>query len=237
MSAIEKSKVHQVPEKVPGPGVKILPPSPCLPLSQAVLVDRTVYISGQLGLDVASGQLVDGGVQAQAKQVSHVTARSLSCSRCGIASTDVHPLQALINMGEILKAAGCDYTNGETPAHQMVALPLTWHWVRPLRGLNCFFLLVVKTTVLLADIDDFNSVNEVYKTCKLHRCFAANRKWWSVIRKQKPLGPMTSAHQQSPDRQGAPDTPDTGRPSHQALLDHRAGGPWSPTLLNHEDRH
>ncbi|XP_075873248.1 2-iminobutanoate/2-iminopropanoate deaminase isoform X1 [Nelusetta ayraudi] len=79
------------------------------PYSQAVVVDRTVYISGQLGLDVASGQLVEGGVQAQAKQ-------------------------ALINMGEILTAAGCDYTN------------------------------VVKTTVLLADINDFNSVNEVYKT-------------------------------------------------------------------------
>ncbi|XP_028254869.1 2-iminobutanoate/2-iminopropanoate deaminase isoform X2 [Parambassis ranga] len=77
--------------------------------SQAVVVDRTMYISGQLGLDVASGQLVDGGVQAQAKQ-------------------------ALINMGEILKSAGCDYSN------------------------------VVKTTVLLADINDFNSVNDVYKT-------------------------------------------------------------------------
>ncbi|XP_035039240.1 2-iminobutanoate/2-iminopropanoate deaminase isoform X1 [Hippoglossus stenolepis] len=79
------------------------------PYSQAVVADRTVYISGQLGMDVASGQLVDGGVQAQAKQ-------------------------ALINMGEILKAAGCGYTN------------------------------VVKTTVLLADINDFNSVNEIYKT-------------------------------------------------------------------------
>lgn len=39
-------------------------------LSQAVVVDRTMYISGQLGLDVASGQLVEGGVQAQAKQVT-----------------------------------------------------------------------------------------------------------------------------------------------------------------------
>lgn len=38
-------------------------------LSQAVVVDRMVYVSGQLGLDVASGQLVDGGVQAQANQV------------------------------------------------------------------------------------------------------------------------------------------------------------------------
>ncbi|KAM3857878.1 2-iminobutanoate/2-iminopropanoate deaminase-like [Diretmus argenteus] len=79
------------------------------PYSQAVVVDRTMYISGQLGLDTASGQLVAGGVQAQAKQ-------------------------ALINMGEILKAAGCDYGN------------------------------VVKTTVLLADMNDFNSVNDVYKT-------------------------------------------------------------------------
>jgi len=79
------------------------------PYSQAVVVDRTMYISGQLGLDTASGQLVAGGVQAQAKQ-------------------------ALVNMGEILKAAGCDYSN------------------------------VVKTTVLLADMNDFNSVNETYKT-------------------------------------------------------------------------
>ncbi|XP_077363044.1 2-iminobutanoate/2-iminopropanoate deaminase isoform X1 [Festucalex cinctus] len=79
------------------------------PYSQAVLVDRTLYISGQLGMDVATGQLVQGGVQAQAKQ-------------------------ALVNMGEILKASGCNYTN------------------------------VVKTTVLLADINDFNGVNEVYKT-------------------------------------------------------------------------
>ncbi|XP_023675856.1 2-iminobutanoate/2-iminopropanoate deaminase-like isoform X1 [Paramormyrops kingsleyae] len=76
--------------------------------SQAVVVGRTVYVSGQLGLDPTSGQLVTGGVQAQAKQ-------------------------ALTNMGEILKAAGCRYNN------------------------------VVKTTVLLADITDFNLVNDVYK--------------------------------------------------------------------------
>ncbi|KAB5530779.1 hypothetical protein PDJAM_G00138830 [Pangasius djambal] len=78
------------------------------PYSQAVVVDRTMYISGQLGMDAATGQLVAGGVQAQAKQ-------------------------ALINMGEILKAAGCGYEN------------------------------VVKTTVLLADMKDFNNVNDVYK--------------------------------------------------------------------------
>ncbi|XP_040210698.1 2-iminobutanoate/2-iminopropanoate deaminase isoform X1 [Rana temporaria] len=78
------------------------------PYSQAVVVDKTMYVSGQLGMDPASGQLVPGGVKSEAKQ-------------------------ALVNMGEILKAAGCDYSN------------------------------VVKTTVLLADINDFNDVNEVYK--------------------------------------------------------------------------
>ncbi|XP_041725549.1 2-iminobutanoate/2-iminopropanoate deaminase [Coregonus clupeaformis] len=79
------------------------------PYSQAVLVDRTMYVSGQLGMDPTSGQLVEGGVQAQTKQ-------------------------ALVNMGEILKEAGCGYDN------------------------------VVKTTVLLADMNDFVSVNDVYKT-------------------------------------------------------------------------
>uniref|UniRef100_A0A8C3WPP7 2-iminobutanoate/2-iminopropanoate deaminase n=1 Tax=Catagonus wagneri TaxID=51154 RepID=A0A8C3WPP7_9CETA len=78
------------------------------PYSQAVLVDRTIYISGQIGMDPASGQLVPGGVVEEAKQ-------------------------ALTNMGEILKAAGCDFTN------------------------------VVKTTVLLADINDFGTVNDIYK--------------------------------------------------------------------------
>ncbi|XP_043339296.1 2-iminobutanoate/2-iminopropanoate deaminase isoform X4 [Cervus canadensis] len=78
------------------------------PYSQAVLVDRTIYISGQLGMDPASGQLVPGGVAEEAKQ-------------------------ALKNIGEILKAAGCDFTN------------------------------VVKATVLLADINDFSTVNDVYK--------------------------------------------------------------------------
>lgn len=78
------------------------------PYSQAVVVDRTMYIAGQVGLNPATGQLVDGGVLEQTKQ-------------------------ALVNMGEILKAAGCDYKN------------------------------VVKTTVLLTDINDFAGVNDVYK--------------------------------------------------------------------------
>uniref|UniRef100_A0A8C0HD35 Reactive intermediate imine deaminase A homolog n=1 Tax=Chelonoidis abingdonii TaxID=106734 RepID=A0A8C0HD35_CHEAB len=76
--------------------------------SQAVLIDRTMYIAGQLGMDPSSGQLVPGGAKEEAKQ-------------------------ALKNIGEILKAAGCDYSN------------------------------VVKTTVLMADMKDFSDINETYK--------------------------------------------------------------------------
>lgn len=85
------------------------------PYHQAVLIDRTLYISGQIGFDPPTMEIVGrqngskGNVQAEAKQ-------------------------ALTNMGEILKSVGATFKN------------------------------VVKTTVLLADINDFVAVNEIYKT-------------------------------------------------------------------------
>ena len=38
------------------------------PYSQAMLVGNTLYLSGQLGFDPATGKMVDGGVAAQAEQ-------------------------------------------------------------------------------------------------------------------------------------------------------------------------
>ncbi|KRZ26185.1 Ribonuclease [Trichinella pseudospiralis] len=58
------------------------------PYSQAVLVDRTLYISGQLGLCPSSMELIDGGADKQCRQ-------------------------ALLNMGKILKAAGATYDDGD----------------------------------------------------------------------------------------------------------------------------
>ncbi|CAJ0941621.1 unnamed protein product, partial [Mesorhabditis belari] len=77
------------------------------PYSQAVRVNNTVYLSGSIGLNPETGALVEG-----IKEQTH---------------------QSLRNIGEVLKAAGADYTN------------------------------VVKTTVLLADINDFATVNDIYK--------------------------------------------------------------------------
>lgn len=56
------------------------------PYSQAVLVDHTLYVSGQIGLDPATGNIVTGGVVAEAEQ-------------------------ALRNMGEILAAADTSFGN------------------------------------------------------------------------------------------------------------------------------
>lgn len=55
--------------------------------SQAVLVNGTLYVSGQLGIDPSSGELASGGVEAETRQ-------------------------ALLNLGAILKAAGGDFGNG-----------------------------------------------------------------------------------------------------------------------------
>ena len=50
------------------------------------MVDRTLYISGQIGFDPKTMEIVSGGVEAEATQ-------------------------ALTNMGAILKAVGCTHKN------------------------------------------------------------------------------------------------------------------------------
>ena len=39
-----------------------------LPFSEAVRVDHTLYLSGQLGFDSATGKLVEGGIKAETRQ-------------------------------------------------------------------------------------------------------------------------------------------------------------------------
>jgi 2-iminobutanoate/2-iminopropanoate deaminase len=77
------------------------------PYSQAVAVRGAVFLSGQIGLDPASGQLVQGGVEAEARRVME-------------------------NLKAVLAAAGLGLSD------------------------------VVKTTIFLADLNDFTTVNEIY---------------------------------------------------------------------------
>ena len=77
------------------------------PYSQAVKVGDFVFCSGQIPIDPATGEFVEGGVAEQTEQV-------------------------LKNLHEVLRAAGTSLNN------------------------------VVKTTVFVADMNDFAAMNEVY---------------------------------------------------------------------------
>lgn len=84
------------------------------PYSQAVAVNRHIFLSGQLGIDPETGELVSPDVKAQTAQ-------------------------ALANMEAVLKEAGASSNN------------------------------VVKTTVFIIDMADFQAVNEIYS-----KTFAVN---------------------------------------------------------------
>ena len=76
------------------------------PYSQAIMAGDTLFVSGQIPVNPEDGSVKES-IEDQSRQ-------------------------ALKNVGEILKAAGMDYSN------------------------------VVKTTVLLADIADFKAMNAIY---------------------------------------------------------------------------
>ena len=78
------------------------------PYSQAIVAGNMLFASGQIPINPASGAIEAEGIEAQAEQ-------------------------AIKNVGEILKAAGADYTQ------------------------------VVKTSCFLADIADFAAFNAVYE--------------------------------------------------------------------------
>jgi len=79
------------------------------PYSQAVRAGQLLFVSGQVPLDPATGQMVDGDIAAQTRRVFD-------------------------NLGAVLKAGGRSFAD------------------------------VVRTTVFLADMNDFAAVNEVYGT-------------------------------------------------------------------------
>jgi len=79
------------------------------PYSQAVRTGQLLFVSGQVPLDPATGQIVAGDIAAQTRRVFD-------------------------NLGAVLKAGGRSFAD------------------------------VVRTTVFLADMNDFAAVNEVYGT-------------------------------------------------------------------------
>jgi 2-iminobutanoate/2-iminopropanoate deaminase len=79
------------------------------PYSQAVRAGQLLFVSGQVPLDPATGEMVSGDIAAQTRRVFE-------------------------NLGAVLKAGGRSFAD------------------------------VVRTTVFLADMNDFAAVNQVYGT-------------------------------------------------------------------------
>jgi len=74
----------------------------------AIVTGDLVFTSGQIGVDAKTGQIVEGGIEAQTEQVFR-------------------------NLAAVLEAAGSNVDN------------------------------IVKATVFLADMNDYNTMNELYK--------------------------------------------------------------------------
>jgi len=84
-----------------------LAPAPIGPYSQAVKVGGTLYLSGQIAINAASGELINDSIESETKQVME-------------------------NIGYVLEAAGMNYGH------------------------------IIKCSIFLKDMDNFNRVNEVY---------------------------------------------------------------------------
>ena len=82
-------------------------PAPIGPYSQAILIKDTLYTSGQIALDAATGQLVLDDIRTETQKVME-------------------------NLKAVLKAANMDFEQ------------------------------VVKTSIFIADMNDFAAINEVY---------------------------------------------------------------------------
>ncbi|MFZ9028055.1 MAG: RidA family protein [Crocinitomicaceae bacterium] len=84
-------------------------PAPIGPYSQAVLINDTLYVSGQIPMDPMTGELAEGNIQDLTKRV-------------------------MTNIGNLLNEADMDFSN------------------------------IVKCSIFLKDMGQFNDVNEVYAT-------------------------------------------------------------------------
>ena len=97
------------------------------PYSQAVLVGNTLYMSGQIPLDPKTGQLVEGGIDAQARQVFD-NLRAVA-GAAGATLNDIVKLSILlIDLGEFAKVNEimASYMEAPYPAratYQVAALP------------------------------------------------------------------------------------------------------------------
>ena len=93
------------------------------PYSQAILVDNTLYASGQLGIDPQTGDFVAGGVKEQTEQVCRNIRAILT--EAGFEMSDVVKTTCfLADMGDFaeMNAVYAEQFEGSFPARSAVAV-------------------------------------------------------------------------------------------------------------------
>jgi 2-iminobutanoate/2-iminopropanoate deaminase len=93
------------------------------PYSQAVAVSSFLYTSGQVGLDPATGELVPGGFEAQARRVFANLAAVLAAGGCGFGDV----VKATVYITDFanfaaLNALYAEAMDGHRPARSTVAV-------------------------------------------------------------------------------------------------------------------
>lgn len=93
------------------------------PYSQAIVIGQLVYTSGQIGLDPATGQIVPGGVAAEAEQVLQNLSHVLDAAGSSLAHV-VKTTIFLVEMGDFATVNEIygKYFTGTAPARSTVAV-------------------------------------------------------------------------------------------------------------------
>ena len=92
------------------------------PYSQAVAANGTVYLSGQIGLDPETGELVAGGIEAQARRVFTNLAAVAEAAGSSLAAA-VRVTIYLVDFGHFAVVNGImqEYFNEPYPARVTIA--------------------------------------------------------------------------------------------------------------------
>jgi len=91
------------------------------PYSQAILVDGTLYLTGQIALDPSSGKLVEGGIEVQTRRVMQNLNAVLDAA--GYRFDDVVQTQVFLsnlNHYKVMNSVYATYFDGRPPARAVV---------------------------------------------------------------------------------------------------------------------
>lgn len=99
-------------------------PAPIGPYNQAVLVNDTLYLSGQIGLNPHSMELVEGGVKKEAEQVMENLKSVLEAAEMNfdqVVKSSIF-LSDMADFGQVNEVYGSYFNNETAPARETIAV-------------------------------------------------------------------------------------------------------------------